>query len=92
MQAIGRFISPDAEARFRAAYAEAIARLPVPVGTEVIATSFGRVYVYRFGSDDRVPIVLLSGRAGSTTMWESNIPAWAAERRVFAIEVLGEQD
>ena len=32
------------------------------------------------GTDVGVPLVLLPGHAGSTTMWEPNIPAWSAER------------
>ncbi len=90
VQLMGRFTSAVAEARFRSVYTEVMARLPPPAGTEVIATEFGRVHVYRFGTDDGVPLVLLPGRAGSTTMWEPNIPVWAAERRVYAVEVLGE--
>ena len=87
---IGRFTSPAAEARFRAARAEVMARLPAPTGTEVVRTDFGRVYVYRFGEAAGVPLVLLPGRAGSTTMWEPQLPAWSAQRTVYAVEILGE--
>ena len=87
---IGRFTSPAAEARFRAAHAAVMARLPAPTGTEVVRTDFGRVYVYRFGEAAGVPLVLLPGRAGSTTMWEPQLPAWSAQRTVYAVEILGE--
>jgi hypothetical protein len=70
-------LSPAAEARFRAAHAEVMARLPAPTGAEVVPTGFGRVYVYRFGGAAGVPLVLLPGRAGSTTMWEPQLPAWS---------------
>jgi pimeloyl-ACP methyl ester carboxylesterase len=87
---IGRFTSPAAEARFRAAHAEVMARLPAPTGAEVVPTGFGRVYVYRFGEAAGVPLVLLPGRGGSTTMWEPQLPAWSAQRTVYAVEILGE--
>jgi pimeloyl-ACP methyl ester carboxylesterase len=87
---IGRFTSPAAEARFRAAHAAVMARLPAPTGTKVVPTDFGRVYVYRFGEAVGGPLVLLPGRAGSTTMWEPQLPAWSAQRSVYAVEILGE--
>lgn len=87
---IGRFTGQRAEARFRAAHAEAMALLPAPAGIERVPTRFGRVQVYRFGSDDGVPLVLLPGRNGTTTMWGPLLPGWAARRSVYAVEVLGE--
>ena len=87
---IGHFPDAAAEARFRTAYAEGMARLPEPAGTPVVPTDFGRVHVHHFGSDPRTPLVLLPGRSGSAAMWAPNLPAWAAQRTVHAIEVLGE--
>ena len=87
---VGGFVDDSAEARFRTAYAEAMARLPEPTTTETIATRFGRVHVYRFGKYAGVPLVLLPGRNGCTSMWEPNLPTWAAHRTVYAVEVLGE--
>lgn len=87
---VGHFVDAEAEARFRAAYADGMARLPPPTGSGVIPTEFGRVHVHRFGRAAGTPLVLLPGRSGSTTMWEPNIPAWAAERTVHAVEILGE--
>jgi pimeloyl-ACP methyl ester carboxylesterase len=87
---VGRFTSADAELRFRTAYAEVMALLPPPDAEHEVRTAYGTVHVYRFGDHDGVPLVLLPGRAGSTTMWRPNLPAWAAERTVYAVEVLGE--
>jgi hypothetical protein len=89
-QRTGRFSSAEAEERFRAAYAEAMADLPDPAAIHDVVTDFGRVHVYRFGHQDGVPLVLLPGRSGSTTMWAPNLPAWIAERTVYAVEILGE--
>lgn len=87
---IGHFADASAEARFRDAYAAALALLPEPVAEHEVPTGFGRVCVRRFGHDERPPMVLLPGRSGSTAMWEPNLPTWAAERRVYAVDVLGE--
>jgi hypothetical protein len=56
---IGHFADADAEARFRAAYAEGMARMSPPSGTAVIPTEFGQVHVHRFGSAPGTPLVLL---------------------------------
>ncbi|MEV0799168.1 alpha/beta hydrolase [Kribbella sp. NPDC050281] len=55
-----------------------------------VSTTYGRVRVYRYGPDDGEPIVLLHGRAGTTVMWEQNIPELASSHPVYAIDVLGE--
>jgi pimeloyl-ACP methyl ester carboxylesterase len=67
-----------------------MARLPAPAGASVVDTDFGRVHIHRFGDGRGTPLVLLPGRSGSTTMWEPNLPTWAAKRTVYAVEVLGE--
>jgi pimeloyl-ACP methyl ester carboxylesterase len=87
---IGHFADAGAEARFRAAYADALARLPAPAAVHEVPTEFGRVHVSRFGHDERTPMVLLPGRSGSTAMWEPNLATWAGERSVYAVDVLGE--
>ncbi|OLT14697.1 hypothetical protein BJF78_17675 [Pseudonocardia sp. CNS-139] len=87
---IGHFADAAAQARFRDAYDQAMTRLPAPTGATVVPTEFGRVHVHRFGDAAGPPLVLLPGRSGSTTMWEPNLPAWAAARTVYAVEVLGE--
>jgi len=87
---IGHFADAAAEARFRDVYAAALARLPEPVAEHEVPTGFGRVHVRRFGHDERTPLVLLPGRSGSTAMWEPNLPVWAAQRRVYAVDVLGD--
>ncbi|TQM09626.1 alpha/beta fold hydrolase [Pseudonocardia kunmingensis] len=87
---IGHFADAAAQARFDDAYARALARLPEPAAVHDVPTAFGRVRVRRFGTDGRVPLLLLPGRSGSTAMWEPNLAAWAAERSVHAVDVLGE--
>ena len=64
---IGHFADADAEARFRAAYAEGMARMPPPSSTAMIPTEFGQVHVHRFGSAPGTPLVLLPAGAGRVT-------------------------
>lgn len=86
----GGFVDAAAAARFRAAYADAMALLPTPAAVQDVPTGFGRVRVYRFGEPRGVPLVLLPGKGGTTAMWAPNLPGWAARRPVYAVEPLGE--
>ncbi len=87
---MGRFVSPKARAEFDAVYRVGMASLPQPAATHDVPTQFGTVRVYRFGSTDTVPIVLLPGRAGTTVMWQPNIAGLATHHPVYTIEPLGE--
>ena len=64
---VGHFTSAAGQDRFLAAYDEAMQVLPAPEQTLDLRTQFGVVRVYRFSSasTDRVPIVLLPGRASA---------------------------
>ncbi|WP_149260319.1 alpha/beta fold hydrolase [Actinomadura sp. K4S16] len=87
---VGRFLSPDAERRFREAYSEGMRLLPEPAGVHDVGTAFGEVRVYRFGSAPGVPLVLLHGTNGTTVSWEPNIEPLAQRRTVFSVDLLGE--
>lgn len=87
---VGRFTTPEAEQRFGRLYAEALALLPTPAGTEDVPTPFGTVRVYRFGAGGGAPMVLLPGRGGTSALWLPNLHAWSAARTVYAVEPLGD--
>lgn len=89
---IGHFTSAQAEDRFRAAYAAAMAELPPPERTLDMRTRFGMVRVYRFaGSEpDGVPLVLLPGRASASPVWADNLATLRRLGPVYAIDLLGE--
>ncbi|WP_307849779.1 alpha/beta fold hydrolase [Qaidamihabitans albus] len=46
--------------------------------------------MYRFGKPGPTPLVLLPGRAGAVVMWEPNLAAFAADRPVYAFDLIGE--
>lgn len=90
MGGIGHFVSAEAQAAYLRLYDVTLMGIPGQRESLDVSTTYGRVRVYRYGPDDGVPIVLLHGRAGTTVMWERNIPGLASTHPVYAIDSLGE--
>lgn len=92
---VGGFTDAAARRRYEAAYAAAQRLLPAPVEQRDVATGAGDVRAYRFGPVGSgpvgaVPVVLLPGRATPAAMWAPNVPALAARRSTWAVDLLGE--
>jgi pimeloyl-ACP methyl ester carboxylesterase len=89
---VGHYASDADRARFMAAYATAMAKLPAPEQTRDLRTSFGTVRIYRFTGThpERAPLVLLPGRAAPTPVWADNLPRFLADRPVYTVDLLGE--
>ncbi|WP_431922007.1 alpha/beta fold hydrolase [Amycolatopsis tucumanensis] len=87
---LGGFTSPQARVAYDAAYDRGFAALPAPAEQRDVATAFGTARVYRFGEPGPAPMVLLPGRAGTTIMWEPNLPAFIARGPVYALDLIGE--
>jgi pimeloyl-ACP methyl ester carboxylesterase len=90
MGGLGHFVSAEAQAAYLRLYDATVTGIPGRRESVDLGTTYGQVRVYRYGVDDGVPVVLLHGRAGTTVMWEQNIPGLAAQHPVYAIDVLGE--
>lgn len=90
MSGVGHFTNAQTQASYLSLYDELIAAIPGSPVVRDVPTTFGQVRVYRFGSAEGTPFVLLHGRGATTAMWEPNIPGLAAERTVYAIDSLGE--
>ena len=88
--AVGRYITPQERALFEEAYSAGMRELPRPAHTHDVPTAYGQVRAYRFGAADGAPIVLLHGRNGTAVSWAPNIPALAARRPVYALDLLGD--
>jgi pimeloyl-ACP methyl ester carboxylesterase len=87
---VGGFRSQQARDHFLAVYRAAMADLPSSESLDV-ATSFGTVRVYRFGSGrGDTPVVLLPGRNASTPVWRGNLDALLSHRSVICLDLLGE--
>ncbi|TCO26645.1 pimeloyl-ACP methyl ester carboxylesterase [Kribbella steppae] len=90
MAGVGHFVSAEAQAVYLRLYDVTLMGIPGQRESVDVSTTYGQVRVYRYGADDGVPIVLLHGRAGTSVMWEQNIPGLAEKHPVYAIDVLGE--
>ncbi|MEO6086720.1 MAG: alpha/beta hydrolase [Umezawaea sp.] len=84
---VGEFRSPEAAARFAAAYREV---LPPPVEQHDVVTSFGVTRVYRYGPSVGEPIVLLHGLNSTSAPWGPFLGAFAAANPVYVVDALGE--
>lgn len=87
---LGGFTSPQARVEYDTAYDRGFAALPVPAEQRDVPTAFGTARVYRFGEPGPIPVVLLPGRAGTTIMWEPNLPALVTRGPVYALDLIGE--
>ncbi|MFC5140167.1 alpha/beta fold hydrolase [Actinomycetospora rhizophila] len=86
---VGAFRDDEARVRYAAALEAAMAVLPPHISHDV-PTAYGTVRVHRFGDGDATPLLLVPGRVGTTAMWAPNLPALAARRTVWALDLLGE--
>jgi pimeloyl-ACP methyl ester carboxylesterase len=75
---------------FLAAYDAVLARWPVPVEPVDVATPYGTTRVQVCGPADAVPLVLLHGGGATSTVWFANVAALSRDRRVYAIDQIGD--
>jgi pimeloyl-ACP methyl ester carboxylesterase len=87
---IGSFKSPEAAARYRTIYQEAMSQTQVPDKQFDVETSYGSVRVYQFGERAGPPVVLVSGMAATSASWAQVIPVLSQRYPVFALDTLGE--
>lgn len=84
------FDSPKGASLVEAGYRQDLAAWPVPREERVVTTSFGPTFVVISGSEQDPPLVLLHGSSANAVSWAPAIPAWASQRRIYAIDVPGE--
>lgn len=90
---VGRFRSITAKGAYSEAYDDAFSVLPTPSSTHDIPTAFGTVRAYLWDAvnrSSRAPVILLPGRAAATPMWYENVPELIKNRRVIALDMLGD--
>ncbi|WP_166984345.1 alpha/beta fold hydrolase [Paramicrobacterium fandaimingii] len=90
---VGRFRSITARRAYAEAYDDAFSVLPAPSSTHNIPTTFGTVRAYSWAAlngSAHSPVILLPGRAAATPMWCENVPELIKNRRVIAIDMLGD--
>ncbi len=80
----------DRQAQFDAAYATALARWPVPVGSREVGTRFGATHVLVSGAASAPPMVLLPGGGATATAWAGAVRLLSAVRRVHVLDPVGD--
>ncbi|MBM7776538.1 pimeloyl-ACP methyl ester carboxylesterase [Actinokineospora baliensis] len=71
-------------------YQRALARWPVPARQMRVPTREGETFVVVSGPEGAPPVVLLHGSGANAAMWAGDVAAWAADFRVYAVDVIGE--
>lgn len=84
------FKTPEAEARFLAAYNAALKRWPVLYEEIDIPSRFGTTHVVVCGPKTAPPLVLLHGYMATSVMWSPNIADFSEDYRVYAIDTMGQ--
>ena len=87
---IGYFRNETAEARFVAAYDNALSTWPTPPVQLEIPTAFGRTHVLRTGAIRGSPIVLLHAITVSSPMWAPTVAAFGLDHPIYAIDTIGD--
>jgi pimeloyl-ACP methyl ester carboxylesterase len=87
---ISVFRSPEAEAKYDAAYEAVLKQWPVPYDDFYIPTRFGDTHVIASGSKDAAPLVLLQPTGGGATIWFRNVGPLSQRYRTYAIDTIGE--
>lgn len=71
-------------------YRELLDRWPVPHERLHVDTREGQTFVVASGPPDAPPLLLLHGSATNALMWMGDVPTWARDFRVYAVDVIGE--
>ncbi len=84
------FKTAAGEASYLEAYERTLALWPVPFEARDVPTEFGSTHVIVSGPEGGQPLLLLPGMATTATMWFSNVADLSRDRRVFALDTLGD--
>jgi pimeloyl-ACP methyl ester carboxylesterase len=92
MGKVGAFRSPQAAREYFDAYDAVVSKSPVPVEQSSVMTPFGETHVMSTGHADGPALVVFHGKALSSTMWLSHLPALAETHRVYLIDTVGDMN
>lgn len=80
------FVSGEAKEKFLRMYDEKAKQWPVPSGTRMVDTPYGKTFVRISGPADAPPMVLLSGICANALFWMRQVKAFSAGYRVYAVD------
>ena len=82
--------SEEGARAIHARYREILALWPVPNRQFTVATRAGETFVIACGAEEAPPVFLFHGSAASSFMWIADVAAFAANFRVYAVDLIGE--
>lgn len=84
------FTSEESKCRYLAAYDKALENWPVNCQSLSVPTAFGETHIVASGPEDSPPLLLLPSFAGTALVWRPNVAELSRQRRVYAVDVLGQ--
>ena len=84
------FKSEEGERAVRERYLAILKHWPVPNEQVRVLTREGETFVVICGAESAPALVLLHGSAATSAMWMSDIAAWSAHFRIYAVDMIGE--
>lgn len=90
MKGIGGFKGDGARERYLATYDEAMRLCPEPEAEFDVETTYGVTRVYRFGTAEGPPLVLLTGLGATSAALTPVIPGLALRHPVYTLDTIGE--
>jgi pimeloyl-ACP methyl ester carboxylesterase len=82
--------SAEGERAVRERYLEILKHWPVPNEQRRVPTREGETFVVVCGDADAPPLLLLHGSMANSAMWMGDVAAWAAQFRVYAVDMIGD--
>jgi pimeloyl-ACP methyl ester carboxylesterase len=90
MTAIDIYRTPQGRHAVGAAYEELLRRWPVPAQQLIVPTRLGDTFIMASGPEEGPALVLLHGSGTNAAMWIADVPVWAGQFRVYAVDIVGE--
>jgi pimeloyl-ACP methyl ester carboxylesterase len=82
--------SAEGERAVRERYLEILNHWPVPNEQLRVPTREGETFVIACGDANAPPLILLHGSMANSAMWMGDVAAWAAQFRVYAVDMIGD--
>lgn len=71
-------------------YDDTIATFKVPLSSRYVSTRYGQTHTLVAGDEGAPPLVLVSGYGAGAPLWREQIEYFAASRRVYAVDNVGQ--
>jgi pimeloyl-ACP methyl ester carboxylesterase len=74
----------------RQRYLEFLKRWPVPNRHIRLPTRAGETFIVACGAEHAPAVLLFHGSASNSAVWMGSVATWAAQFRVYAVDMVGE--